>query len=97
METLKEFAVMTVIICILAGGAIFLLPLFTVWTVLPVFAFAVVLHLGHGVLYSHDLISNLQDQSEKVLAQSAVKRLTRKFIAITTVVLVIVTAVRAVA
>jgi hypothetical protein len=96
MRTLYEFGIMTVIISALAGGGIAFLPLFTIWTVLPVFAFAIALHLGHGFLYSTHLVDALEGHPKQARVQTALKKVTWSCIAITTVVLILVTASRAV-
>lgn len=95
MRALYEFGIMTAIISVLAGGAIAILPLFTVWTVLPVFAFAIALHLGHGFLYSKQLVDAIDGHHSQDRAQKALKKVTWGCIAVTTVVLILVVASRA--
>lgn len=95
MRPLYEFGIMTAIISALTGGAIAFLPLFTIWTVLPVFAFAIALHLGHGFLYSTHLVDALEGHPKQAQLQSALKKVTWSCVVITTVVLILITASRA--
>lgn len=94
MRPLYEFGIMTAIISAVAGGAIAILPLFTIWTVLPVFAFAIALNLGHGFLYSKHLLRSFKGYPEEGRLQTALNKVTWYCAVITTAVLILVAASR---
>lgn len=91
MHPFKEFVAITATICCLTGGAVVLLPWFSVWTVLPVFAIAGILHFGHGWLYLHGASDALKDPTQKARFQSSVNKITWCCFASTCVILTITT------
>lgn len=89
MRLLLEFGLATLIISLLAGATIVALPLFTIWTVLPIFAFAVVLHLLHGLLYT------FKDRTKPDPANYIVKWLAWAGTMFTTSILIVVVVAKA--
>ncbi|WP_338924588.1 hypothetical protein V0M98_33775 (plasmid) [Pseudomonas silesiensis] len=76
MRPIVEFRIIILMISFIGSIAIAALPIFTIWTVLPIFAFAMMLHYGHGLLHMSSMRQELGTQPERKGAEKWIKEAT---------------------
>lgn len=88
---LVEFSVIIVLFSVLGSSAIALLPVISFWTVFPICALAILLHLGHGYLLMVHMRPLIAGHEKKSKMESGLMTLIETSGAVTVILLLMFT------